>query len=84
MMGNIDQMTDIFADMTIIYQGQDLYAFAEMALAFLTSFAAGGEQEGCAAAHQFASQYPDTILAPLGSDTYGYFNPDYEPEAICP
>jgi hypothetical protein len=84
MMGDIDQMTDIYADMTIIYQGQELYAFAEMALAFLTGFAAGGEQEGCAAAHQFAAQHPDTILTPLGSTTYGYFNPDYEPEDICP
>ncbi len=84
MMGDVDQMTDLYAHMAVIYQGQDLYAFAEMALAFLTGFAAGGEQEGCVAAHQFASQHSDTILTPLGSSTYGYFNPDYEPEDICP
>jgi len=83
-LGDIEQATDIFADMTVIYQGQDLYSYAEMALAFLEGFAAGGAQEGCLTAQRFAAQHSSTILVPLGSSVYGYFNTDYEPEDICP
>ena len=56
----------------------------EMALTFLESFSTDGQAAGCAAVHAYAAQHESQILEPLGSDVYGYFNPDYSAEDICP
>jgi hypothetical protein len=83
-LGNIEQATEIYADMVVDYQISDLNAYAEMAITFLEGFAAGGEAAGCTAAHEFAAQNAGLILPNLGSEIYGYTNPDYGPENVCP
>jgi hypothetical protein len=70
--------------MNLIYRNKDQEAYAVMAMEFLTGFAAGGEEEGCLAVEAFAEQYPNLVLDNLGSDVYGYTNPDYTAEDLCP
>jgi hypothetical protein len=84
LMGDVEGATDIYANMSIIYRNQDQEAYVVMALEFLTGFAAGGEEEGCQVVEEFAEQYTDQILTNLGSSIYGYANPDYSPQDICP
>jgi len=59
-------------------------AFIDMASSFLDGFSQGGQSEGCSAAHQYAALNAGVILVPLGSQTYGYANPDYSPLDVCP
>lgn len=59
-------------------------AYAEMAQAFRAAYGAGGIPSGCAAARQYAAEHPQEVLVPLGSPVYGYANPDYAPQDICP
>lgn len=60
------------------------YPYAELAQAFQEAYPAGGLPNGCAAARQFAVDHPQEILVPLGSAVFGYANPDYSPQDICP
>ncbi|HJW89651.1 MAG TPA: VCBS repeat-containing protein [Anaerolineales bacterium] len=64
--------------------GEIGYAFVELAAAFQKAYAEGGIPSGCAAARQFAEVQTEQVLQPLGLDTYGYANPEYTPENICP
>ena len=60
------------------------YPYVELARVFQEAFTAGGVSNGCAAARQFAVDHPQEILVPLGSAIFGYANPDYSPQEICP
>jgi hypothetical protein len=82
--GDIEGATDIYADMNLIYRDKDQEAYAVMTMEFLTGFAAGGEEDGCLSVEAFAEQYPNLILDNLGSGVYGYTNPDYSGEDLCP
>jgi len=60
------------------------HAYVELAEAFRAAYPAGGVANGCAAARQYAADHPQDILLPLGSQVFGYANPDYTPQDICP
>jgi hypothetical protein len=64
--------------------GQPGQAYVQLAKAFQEAQPTGGVARGCAAAQSYAADHPDQILAPLGSQTFGYANPDYSPQDICP
>ena len=61
--------------------GTPQHAFVEMAIVFEKAFAAGGLESGCPAAQEYAAQHEDQILTVLD---FGYGNPTYTPEDICP
>lgn len=60
------------------------YAYVEMAQAFWDASSGGDVAAGCAAARQVATARSEAILAPLGSETFGYANADYQVEQVCP
>jgi hypothetical protein len=62
----------------------DGHIFVELSNAFRSGFTNNGIAGGCEAAQDFAVDFSEGILLPLGSATYGYANPDYLPADICP
>jgi len=62
----------------------DGYIFVELSNAFRSGYTNNGLAGGCEAAQEFAADFSEGILLPLGSATYGYANPDYLPADICP
>ena len=56
--------------------------YTEMADTYLQGVAIAGH--GCPAARYFAETHAGQILFPLGSAAFGYANPDYTLEDICP
>lgn len=62
----------------------DGHIFVELSNAFRSGFTNNGIAGGCEAAQEFAADFSEGILLPLGSATYGYANPDYLPADICP
>lgn len=61
------------------------YAYVGLSEAFLQAYRQGGSvAAGCEAARLYAEERPGELLEPLGSATYGYANPDYSVEDICP
>jgi hypothetical protein len=60
------------------------HAYVELASVFQEAYPAGGLPNGCAAARKYAAEHPQEILVPLGSALFGYANPDYSPQDICP
>lgn len=62
--------------------GSTGHAYAEMAHAFWQEYGAGSDLvAACLAAQAFAEAHPAEILDPL---YYGYANPAYTPQGICP
>ncbi|MFQ5410480.1 MAG: hypothetical protein ACE5FI_18890, partial [Anaerolineales bacterium] len=60
-------------------------AYAALATAFWDEFSAQDDiAAACEAAIDYAAAHADQILAPLGSDFYGFGQPDYAPEDLCP
>jgi hypothetical protein len=57
--------------------------YFEMAAAYIDAYQAGGVQAGCQAVQVFASSYPG-LLDPLGPQTFGYGNPVFTQEDLCP
>lgn len=56
--------------------------FAAMGKAFWQEFSASGDYNAaCLAAQQYATVHPNQVLAHL---EYGYGNPTYAPEGLCP
>ena len=82
--GDLDGATTLYGQMSLELEDTSQYIFVEMTLSFLEGFAVDGQEGGCAAAHEFADLNEEAILMPLGSAVYGYSNPDYAPEDICP
>jgi len=83
-LGDLEGATTLYGQMSLELEGTSQYIFVEMTLSFLGGFAVDGQEGGCAAAHEFAALNEEAILMPLGSAVYGYSNPDYAPEDICP
>ncbi|MGD8455035.1 MAG: hypothetical protein PVF83_01530 [Anaerolineales bacterium] len=83
-MGEIEEATDIYASMNLLFRDQDQQIFAVMAMDFLEGFAVGGEAEGCQVVEEFAELYSNIILDNLGQSVYGYTNPNYTAQDICP
>ena len=82
--GDLDGATTLYGQMSLELEDTSQYIFVEMTLSFLEGFAVDGQEGGCVAAHEFAALNEEAILMPLGSAVYGYSNPDYAPEDICP
>ncbi|MDH3944908.1 MAG: hypothetical protein OEV06_12510, partial [Anaerolineae bacterium] len=60
------------------------YVYVLLAETFLDAAASGGLEQACQAVRQIAAPYESQIVSPLGSLVYGYANPDYTLEDICP
>jgi len=65
--------------------GSPGYPYVQMATRFYEGLGeAGNVEAACSAAREFAMANAEVILAPLGSQYYGFFYDDYTPESICP
>jgi hypothetical protein len=64
--------------------GSPSHGFTELAGAYFDGFQEGGVEGGCDAARAYAGTHPEAVLEPLGSAHFGYANPAYAPEDICP
>jgi hypothetical protein len=85
LLGQIDAAQAMFDDMFARYpEGTPQYAYVEMAAGYRSSYVSGGAEVACAAAMTYAAAHPEQVLAPLGSLIFGYGNPDYTPEDMCP
>lgn len=74
-----------FAQLQSAYPvGTPQYGYVELAAAFRQAFSSGGKEAGCAAVQEYATQHPAEILTPLGQESFGYGNPTYTPENLCP
>ncbi|MEK6255969.1 MAG: hypothetical protein N2C13_01470 [Chloroflexota bacterium] len=84
--GNTSQAQIHFNEINALYlTNSPQRSYLDMAAVFLTAFHQSGDFEiACQEAHQYAAQHAAQILSPLGSQTYGYANPDYSPLDICP
>jgi hypothetical protein len=83
-LGELDEANELLEEMARLYIETDQQGYVELAGDFVEAFLTGGEEAGCAAAHEYAALNPELILDPLGSSVFGYANPDYAPEDICP
>ncbi|MEJ2758450.1 MAG: hypothetical protein P8046_08235 [Anaerolineales bacterium] len=83
-MGDRPSAETIFTELKDQYGKSSQYGYVEMAEAFLTDSETLGAEGGCTAARQYAASHQTQVLDPLGSAVYGYANPDYTPEDICP
>lgn len=83
--GDVERAQIFYDEMNNIFPvSSPQRAFVDMASDFLDGFSQGGQAGGCSAAHQYAALHAGAILVPLGSQTYGYANPDYSPLDVCP
>jgi len=74
----------LYDELDELYSKTDQYAYVRMADAFLTDSEVLGLEGGCTAARQYAASNASVVLTPLGSSVYGYANPDFEAEDMCP
>jgi len=83
--GDLVQAIEVFQEMLGTYpEDSPQRAYVEMADAFLDAYATDGFEAGCVAAQDYAQQHSAQVLTPLGQETFGYANPDYTPEDMCP
>jgi hypothetical protein len=84
--GNQEFAESTFAQLAEFYpEGETGHAYVELAEAFRQAYAADESViQGCVAAQGLAQERAEEILDPLGSVAFGYANPDYTPEDICP
>jgi len=74
----------IIGEMEVAYPSDNpQYGYYEMAVAFMEGYLKGGAEAGCAAAVEYATTHPG-ILEPLGLQNFGYGNPEFTPEDVCP
>ena len=74
----------LFSELEDEFARSDQYAYVEMAEVFLEESAASGLEDGCTAARLYADANEFVILTPLGSEVYGYANPDLGAADVCP
>ena len=73
-----EQLSDSFPE------GVPQHAFVEMAEAFQQAYASDGLDAACSAAGNYASAHAGQILAPLGPEAFGYANPEFTSDNVCP
>ena len=82
-LGQEDFASTTFQEMKNAYPSNSLgSAYVELADAFRQAYMQGGIAAGCEAAKGYAGSHTDQILLPLNS--FGYGNPEYTPQDICP
>jgi hypothetical protein len=59
------------------------HGFYQMAAAYMDNYMEGGSEAACAAAIEFVTEHPE-LLDPLGPQIFGYGNPAYTLEDVCP
>ena len=74
----------LYGEMAEIYEDSPQYGFVEMADAFLANSELISLEDSCTSAREYASSHPALVLDPLGSEVYGYANPDFAPADVCP
>jgi hypothetical protein len=85
MLQELDQAAQAFDQQARRYpSGQPGYAYVQLAQAFQAAYPTGEIAGGCAAARRYTADHPEQVLVPLGSQTFGYANPDISPQDICP
>lgn len=84
LLGNQAQAEALLVAMHETYDETAQVPFVEMAEVFSFAYLAGGMEAACDAAHAFAAENKPVILDPLGPSVYGYANPEYTPEDVCP
>ncbi len=57
--------------------------FYKMAVAYIDGYQEGGVEMGCSLVQDYAALHPG-LLDPLGSQIFGYGNPDFTEQDICP
>jgi hypothetical protein len=60
-----------------------LQGYLDMALLFRREGGAQDPVRACAAVRAFAERQAEQVLTPLGSQQFGYSNPDYTPDDMC-
>lgn len=60
------------------------HAYTLMEDAFLNAYNDNNYSTACLAAREFAAIHEEQILTPLGSQSFGYANPDYKSNDVCP
>jgi hypothetical protein len=75
----------VLSEMSLAYPAGDArHPFVEMAQAFLEAFGRDGAEAGCQAASAFAAANAAEVLDPLGPQSFGYANPEFEAGDMCP
>lgn len=83
--GNEDFAKSTLEQLRASYPGVSAqYSYVEMAAAFQKAYRETGLEGGCAAAREYAATHADEVLAPLGPQNFGYGNPEFAPEDVCP
>jgi len=80
--GQTDEAERYFVELEAGPAAGNWQAYTDMADTYLQGEAVAGH--GCPAARYYAETHADQILSPLGSAAFGYANPDYIPEDVCP
>jgi hypothetical protein len=60
------------------------HAFVEMARSFRETYTSQGLEAACRSVKSFARNNEQAVLVPLGPEEFGYGNPVYTPEDVCP
>jgi hypothetical protein len=64
--------------------GTHLDILIKMADVFMDGWQQGGHKEGCRLVRKYAHENAQEMLASLGPQTFGYANPEVQPEDVCP
>jgi len=80
--GQTDEAERYFIELKAGPETGNWHDYIDMADTYLQGVAIASH--GCPAARDYAETHAGQILSPLGSTAFGYANPDYTPEDVCP
>lgn len=83
-LGNRPAALAVFEELEDQFGSTAQAGYIQMAEAFLMDSEELGLEGGCTSAREYASSNQALVLTPLGSATFGYANPDFEPADVCP
>jgi hypothetical protein len=63
--------------------GSQQVVYSDMAVAYIDGYQDGGAVEGCRIVQDYAALHPG-LLDPLGPQSFGYGNPPFTEEDLCP
>ena len=64
--------------------GKPQYGYVQMVEIFQQAYISNGLSVACEEAREFAGNNSEQVLTPLGANSFGYGNPDYQSKDICP
>jgi tetratricopeptide (TPR) repeat protein len=80
--GQTDEAERYFIELKAGPETGNWHDYIDMADTYLQGVAIASH--GCPAARDYAETHAGQILSSLGSTAFGYANPDYTPEDVCP